>query len=369
MVAGGDGTRLGSDCPKGTYPIGPVSGASLFQIHAEKVFALSRRYGRTVPFLIMTGPGNHDATEAFFDDHDRFGLEHLRLFRQGTMPAVDSDGRILLSERGRLALCPDGHGGLLTALAASPGGAASCLDELHGMGVRTLFSFQVDNPLTVVADPLFIGLHRLQGAEMSTKVVEKTDPAERVGVVVEADGRTRLIEYSDLPEGLAQARAGDGRLALRAGSIAIHLFELGLVGRLAADPHGLPFHRAWKRVSYVDAAGTPIEPEAANAFKFERFVFDALPLAEGPVVVLEVLREEEFEPLKNATGEASPATVRERMAELSRRWLAAAGARFEHAPPDAPPAVEISPMWALDAAEVAGRLEPGTVFDRPTYLR
>jgi len=368
LVAGGDGSRLGYDGPKGIYPIGPVSGASLFQIHAEKVRALSQRYGRTVPFLIMTGPANHERTAAFFAEHENFGLEHLRLFVQGTMPAVDASGRILLAEPGRIALSPDGHGGLLAALDRSDGGP-SCLDELRELGVRTLFTFQVDNPLTIVADPLFVGLHRIEGAEMSTKVVEKTDPHERVGVVAEADGATRLIEYSDLPDELAERRAADGGLELRAGSIAIHLLELEFAARVARREGGLPFHRAWKKVATVDDKGHPVEPDEPNAFKFERFIFDALPLAEGTVVVMETSRQIEFEPLKNATGDASPDTVRAQLLALHRGWLEAAGAHLGRDADGSPVAVEISPLWALDAMAVADRIEPDRVFDRPTYLR
>ena len=172
---GGSGTRLGFDGPKGTYPIGPVSAASLFQIHAEKVVALGRRYGKTLPLYIMTSPENHEATARFFAENGQFGLEHVRFFVQGQMPAVDREsGKILLAEKGHLALSPDGHGGTLKALAApGPDGTPSCLDEMRERGIRTIFYFQVDNPLVKIADPAFLGLHRQADAEMSFKVVEK----------------------------------------------------------------------------------------------------------------------------------------------------------------------------------------------------
>jgi UDP-N-acetylglucosamine/UDP-N-acetylgalactosamine diphosphorylase len=205
LVAGGSGTRLGFEGPKGTFPIGPVSAASLFQIHAEKIAALARRHGRTIPFYIMTSPENHEVTMAFFESHDRFGLEHVRFFTQGQMPAVDrATGKVLLSSKGRVALSPDGHGGTLAALAApGPDGTASCLDEMRARGTRTLFYFQVDNPLVRIADPSFIGLHREADAEVSFKVVERTSPEEKLGVVVAVDGRPQVIEYSDLPPNLA----------------------------------------------------------------------------------------------------------------------------------------------------------------------
>ena len=207
LVAGGSGTRLGFEGPKGTFPIGPVSLASLFQIHAEKIVALARRHGRAIPLYVMTSPENHEATIAFFASHGRFGLEHIRFFTQGQMPAVDrATGKVLLASKDRVALSPDGHGGTLSALAApESGGSASCLDEMRALGVRTLFYFQVDNPLVRIAEPSFIGLHREADAEVSFKVVERISPEEKLGVVVAVDGRPQVIEYSDLPAELAGA--------------------------------------------------------------------------------------------------------------------------------------------------------------------
>lgn len=370
VVAGGQGTRLGFDGPKGTYPIGPVSAASLFQIHAEKVLALGRRFGRTIPLYVMTSPDNHGATERFFAEHDRFGLEHLRLFVQGQMPAVDRQtGKVLLAEPGRVALSPDGHGGTLRALAApGPDGGPSCLDEMRDRGVRTLFYFQVDNPLVRIAEPAFLGLHRRADAELSFKVVEKVRPDEKVGVVVVAGGRPRVIEYSDLPAELAERREADGRLELWAGSIAIHVFERPFIERVVREA-SLPFHRAVKKVRTVDADGRPVEPAEPNAVKFETFIFDALPLAERYAIV-ETDRAVEFEPLKNATGPDSPATVRQRMSDLFAGWLEAAGADVMRRPDGSVPfGIEISPLYALDPAELKAKLPPGSVVEGPLYLR
>ena len=203
LVAGGSGTRLGFEGPKGTFPIGPVSSASLFQIHAEKILALGRRFGEPIPLYIMTSPENHQATVDFFQATSRFGLDHVRFFVQGQMPAVDrATGKVLLASKDHVALSPDGHGGTLAALAPpGPDGTPSCLDEMRECGVRTLFYFQVDNPLVRIADPAFIGLHREADAEMSFKVVERHSPDEKLGVVVRVDGRPQVIEYSDLPAG------------------------------------------------------------------------------------------------------------------------------------------------------------------------
>jgi UDP-N-acetylglucosamine/UDP-N-acetylgalactosamine diphosphorylase len=370
LVAGGSGTRLGFQGPKGIFPIGPVSSASLFQIHAEKIVALSRRFGRAIPLYIMTSPDNHEETVRFFDTHERFGLDRVRFFVQGQMPAVGrADGKVLLAAKDRVALSPDGHGGTLTALGApGPGGAQSCLDEMRELGIRTLFYFQVDNPLVRIADPTFVGLHREADAEMSFKVVERLSPDERLGVVVKASGRPQVIEYSDLSPGLAARRQPDGRLELWAGSIAVHILERSFIERLVAE-HRLPFHRATKRVAHVGETGQLFQPEQPNAVKFERFVFDALPMASRWTVV-ETDRSGEFEPLKNAEGPDSPATVHQRMSDQFGSWLEQAGASVPRRPDGSVPfGIEISPLFALDPAELKTKVAPGFVVERPVYLR
>ena len=369
VVAGGQGTRLGFDGPKGTYPIGPISGCSLFQIHAEKVVALSRRYGRTIPFYVMTSQENHEETARFFESHNRFGLPHLRLFVQGQRPAVDREtGTVLLEGPGKLAMSPDGHGGTLAALAVpGPDGAPSCLAEMETMGVRTLFYFQVDNPLVRIADPTFLGLHRQAAAEVSFKVVEKVKPDEKVGVVVEVDGKPQVIEYSDLPKDLAELRVPEGSLQLWAGSIAIHIFERTFIERIMAHAQ-LPFHRAFKKVPHLNNSGHRVHPTHPNAVKFERFIFDALPLA-AHYAVVETDRVLEFEPLKNAEGPDSPASVRQRMSELYASWLESAGAHVTRRRDGSIPFdIEISPLFALDAVELKSKIPPGLAVDHPVYL-
>ncbi len=360
IVAGGQGTRLGFDGPKGCYPIGPVTDRSLFQIHCEKVAALGRRYGRTPPLYVMTSDDNHAATESFLAGHGGFGLEHLRLFRQGTMPAVDAGtGAVLLADRDRVALSPDGHGGTLRALRRN-----GCLDEMRGRGVETIFYLQVDNPMIAIADPGFVGAHRLAGAEVSSKVVRKTDPAEKVGVVAARAGRQLVIEYSDLPEPLAEQRRPDGGLAFAAGSIALHVFSREFVDRVASTAE-LPYHRALKRVPYVDEHGSRVDPADPNAVKFEQFIFDTLPLARRSLV-LETSREGEFEPLKNAEGPSSPDTVRRRLSDAAAEVLERAGAVVLRRPDgSAAEPIELGPLVAADPAELARRVPPGTVVDGP----
>ena len=240
---------------------------------------------------------------------------------------------------------------------------------MDDLGVQTLFYFQVDNPMVRIADPAFLGLHRQAEAEMSFKVIEKLAPDEKVGVVVLAGGRPQVIEYSDLPASLAELSDSAGGLQLWAGSIAVHVLERTFVERLVKGDTKLPFHRANKKVAFVAPDGTITRPEAPNAVKFERFIFDALPLAERYAVV-ECDRLVEFEPLKNATGPDSPATVRQRMSDQFADWLEAAGARVKRGSGGSVAyGIEISPLYALDANELKTKLPPGTVIDGPTLLQ
>lgn len=362
LVAGGQGTRLGFDAPKGVFPIGPISNKSLFQIHVEKILAASVRYARRIPFCVMTSPATHEPTVQFFAEHNRFGLpvDDLKIFCQGTMPAVDAEtGKILLDQPDHLALSPDGHGGMLAAFAGS-----GLLEQLQDRGIKHLFYFQVDNPLVQIASPEFLGYHLLSGSEMTTQVVAKESPLDRVGNVVRVDGRLHVIEYSDLPDDVAERRKPDGSLEIWAGSIAVHALSLDFLARVADKAEVLPFHLARKKVPFVDASGTRIEPAEPNAIKFERFIFDLMPWAQNAVVV-EVDPNDHFAPLKNAPGAAkdTPDWVRQQMVALYTRWLRQAGAQVA---PNVP--VEISPLFALDAQELAEKIHPGTPIDEPTYL-
>jgi UDP-N-acetylglucosamine/UDP-N-acetylgalactosamine diphosphorylase len=269
---------------------------------------------------------------------------------------------VLLAERDHVALSPDGHGGTLRALARG-----GCLDDMRARGIETVFYLQVDNPMIAIADPGFVGAHRLAGADVSSKVVRKRDPGEKVGIVAERAGRQLVIEYSDLPDRLAEQRRPDGELAFSAGSIALHVFALEFIARLAGAAD-LPYHRARKVVPYVDEHGRRVEPASANAIKFEQFIFDTLPLA-GRALALETGRAAEFEPLKNASGDSSPETVRQRLSDAAADVLEAAGANVARRPDgSAAVPIEVSPLVAADPAEVARRVPAGTVVDGPFTL-
>jgi len=346
-VAGGQASRLGFDGPKGAYPLGPVSGASLFQILAGMVRRLRERTGAPLPWIIQTGPGNDRETREFFARRDHFGLGHesVRFVCQGTLPAISPEGRFLLADPGHLFRNPDGHGGFYRALQGS-----GLLEQLQGGGVDTIFYCQVDNPLAPMGDPVFLGHHLLAGARMSVKVVEKQEPGEKVGLVVLRDGVHTCIEYSDLPEELAAERAEDGGLRFRAGNIAMHVFALDFVAEMAAAD--LPLHLARKKVRALPEDGG-LEARPRDGVKFETFVFDALPWAGRSVVQLAV-REEEFAPVKNRSGQDSIATSRAALEARNRRWCAAALPGLE---PAAEGALEMEPGLALDPLDLAARRE------------
>jgi UDP-N-acetylglucosamine/UDP-N-acetylgalactosamine diphosphorylase len=366
VVAGGQGSRLGFEHPKGMYSIGPISRKSLFQIHAEKVLALGRRYGKQPPFLVMTSPATDVETRQFFAEHAYFGLpkEEVFFFCQGAMPVLDlATGKLLLEAPGRLFLSPDGHGGTLTALSKS-----GLLEQLRRRGIRHLFYFQVDNPLVKVADPIFLGRHLSQRSEASSKIVPKQGPKDRLGNLVLVDGRCTMIEYSDLTDSLANERDANGRLRLWAGSPAIHIFDVDFLARVTAGAGLLPFHIARKKVSYLDDKGQLVQPKKENALKFERFIFDVLPLAER-WLVMETSHREEFAPLKNGEGADSPKTVQAALTNLAADWLTRAGVKVPRKANGEPSvALEVSPLFALDADEFAARVDRNTRIEGPTYF-
>ncbi len=346
-VAGGQGTRLGFNGPKGAYRISLVKNKSLFQLFAEFILGTNRRYGADLRWYIMTSPQNDADTARFFENHGYFGMkpDRVRFFQQGVMPAFSPDGRILLDQKHRLAFSPDGHGGSLLALRRS-----GVLDEMAEAGVEHISYFQVDNPLVKPIDPLFVGLHDLTGSEMSSKTIPKVDDLERVGNFVVGDGRTMVIEYSDLPDELAHARDAHGNRLFDAGSIAIHVLGRRFVEKLTADESrfALPWHRAVKKVPWIDENGRRIEPDKPNAVKLESFIFDAIPLAANPLI-LQTVRAEEFSPVKNAVGVDSAETARRDLNRRAVRWLEACGFSVPRRDGEPDGLFEISPLLALDA--------------------
>lgn len=351
-VAGGQGTRLGYDGPKGCVAVTPVGDRTLFEIFASHVLAVRKRHDAKIPWYVMTSQANHEQTLSYFEKKHFFDLprEDVILFRQGMLPAFDFDGRVLMETKHRISLAPDGHGGSLKALVAS-----GALKDMQARGVEIISYFQVDNPLVKPFDPLFVGLHDKTGSEMSTKVTPKADDLEKVGNVCLRDGQLTVIEYSEFPDELAHAKDKDGGRTFDAGNIAIHLLNVDFVDRVVGQSFQMPFRRAEKAVSYVDENGQLQKSDSPNAIKLESFIFDALPLANNPMV-LDVLRAEEFSPVKNATGVDSLESARRDQIARAYRWIENAGVTLpvnDNGEPDA--TIAIFPSFALSSGDVADR--------------
>jgi len=365
VVAGGQGTRLGYPGAKGKYPVGPVSGRSLFQYHIEKMVAMERRYGRPLPFYVMTSPANHEETIAYLEQNNWFGKDPgtILCFPQRMLPVFDTRGQLLLETPASLSLSPDGHGGVLYALRKH-----QLLEDMRRRGIRHLFYFQVDNVLVRIADPAYLGFHEEAGAEMSARTVRKRDPWEKLGNIGRLDGICKVIEYSELPEEKKSARTKEGGLLFEQGSIAIHLFSLDFLERLLRQNIELPYHIARKEMASVAEQGAELAAGGLNAVKFEQFIFDAFSFAER-VLVLEADRRLEFSPIKNKEGEDSPDTARRDLSEFFAGWLEACGIQpRRHADGSLAVPIEISPLYAMSAAELGDKRPSGLDPEREILL-
>ncbi|MBN2314635.1 MAG: UDPGP type 1 family protein [Sedimentisphaerales bacterium] len=351
VVAGGQGTRLGFDGPKGDFPIGPVSNRTLFHIFADSIKAVGEKYHVICPWYVMTSPLNHDRTIEVFQSNNFYGLgpENVFIFQQGTLPNFDFGGKILLADKAHIACSPDGHGGSLKALYRS-----GALEDMENRGVEFLSYFQVDNALINIFDPLFIGLHALDGAEMSSKALTKSGPKEKVGNFCLIDGKINVIEYSDLPDEMGERRNPDGSLVFHLGSIAIHIINRTFVERLNDKNFGLPLHKAVKSIPHIDETGIIVE---SDGIKLESFVFDALPLA-SKSIILETLRHEEFAPAKNATGVDSVETAKQMIVDRAAGWLESVGVTIPQKPDGSVDCLlEIAPGFALDREGLKEKLD------------
>ncbi|MBQ6137727.1 MAG: UDPGP type 1 family protein [Kiritimatiellae bacterium] len=341
LVAGGQGSRLGYDGPKGCYSIGPITGAPLFYFHARKILARTVRYGRTIPFYVMTSEANNEATVRCFEENGYFGLnpDDVFFFTQGMWPGMTKDGKIIMDAPGHVFMSPDGHGGLLAALKRS-----GALADMKRRGIRSVFFFQVDNPLVEVADPAFIGYHVMEKSEYSLKLCAKREPKEKVGMPMQFGKTFRMVEYTEMTDEQCNRKGRDGRLYFLYGSPAIHVFDRAFLDREASK--AMPLHLAFKKIPFVDAKGKVVKPAEPNGYKFEKFIFDVLPNARR-AAFLAFDQKDEFSPVKNAEGPDSPATCRADMQAKWRRWLAECGVDCPEGLP-----LEIDPAYAVDAADI-----------------
>ena len=352
VVAGGQSTRLGFHGPKGNYPISPVKNKTLFQLFAETMAAVGAEYGAEPVWYIMTSLLNHTETVRIFQDNNYYGLaqNNVFIFQQGTLPNFGFDGKILMADKGRIATSPDGHGGSLKALYQS-----RAVDDMKKRGIEYLSYFQIDNPLVKVFDPLFVGLHVMNGAQMSSKALVKAYPKEKVGNFCLADGKATVIEYSDLPDELAEKCNPDGSLLFNLGSIAIHIISRNFIEKLNEGGFALPLHKAVKKIPHINENGRLITPTEPNGTKLETFVFDALPLAKSSII-LQTVRSEEYAPVKNATGVDSAEVAREMMVQRAASWLESAGIQVPRKSDGSLDVlIEIAPSFAIYKEDVKAK--------------
>lgn len=358
LLAGGMGTRLGHSEPKGIFPISPVTGKTLFSLHCEKIQVLCEKYGVDIRLYIMTSSATDKSTAVYMDQQHYFHLhpESVVQFRQGEMPAFSPQtGKILIGEPGRLCLAPDGHGGVIQALDKS-----GALQDMQAHGVDSVMTFHVDNPLVPFHDMRILEHHIRTSSEMTSLAVRKEEKSEKLGNIVRedtSDVRLSVVEYSEMP--LEQAGAMQGtELRYWLGSIGVHVLKIDFIHRilerLSEEPALLPWHLPIKTVmSCSEREGASMSKllVGVKAFKPERFLFDILPYARNPQVIV-VNREECFTALKD-----DPELVMRHLSRLHHHWLESAGADV-----DVDALVEISAQYAMTVSEVRKKLAPGTVL-------
>ena len=305
-MAGGQGTRLGHDGPKGTYDIGLESHKSLFELLSDGLKEQGKKYGVIIPWFIMTSRENNDATVEFFAKHRYFGYEkdkNIFFFKQGELPMIDTEGKILIGEDGLIKEAANGHGGIYEALVKN-----GMTKKMRELGVEWVFIGGVDNCLVKMVDPVLMGIAIDKNVTAAGKSVVKANPQEKVGVFCKRNGRPSVVEYTEIPKEMSEATDENGNLIYGESHILCNLFNIDAIERMGSKP--LPYHIAFKKATYIDKDGNKVVPDGPNAYKFEAFLFDAFGELDD-MAILRVKREEEFAPVKNATGTDSPETARE----------------------------------------------------------
>ena len=305
LLAGGQGTRLGSDKPKGMFNIGLTRDLFIFEQLMENTKKVVEAAGVWVPFYIMTSDKNHNDTVSFFEEHDYFGYskEHIKFFMQEMAPSVDFDGKLLLEAKDSLSLSPNGNGGWFSSMQRS-----GVIEDAKARGVEWLNIFAVDNVLQKIADPLFVGAVLEKGYISGAKVVRKNAPQERVGVLCLEDGKPSIVEYYEMTEEMVTSRREDGELTYAFGVILNYLFRIDELEKIVEQK--LQTHIVEKKIPYIDDKGEFIKPETPNGYKFETLILDMIHLFDN-CLPYEVVREQEFAPIKNPTGVDSVESARE----------------------------------------------------------
>lgn len=345
LMAGGQGTRLGSSAPKGCYDIGLPSKKSLFQIQAERIRKAQELGSGVIPWYVMTSGPTRGPTEKFFQENNFFGLdaENVTIFEQGVLPCISNEGKIILENKGKVAVAPDGNGGIYQALIVS-----GVVEDLRKRGIQHIHAYCVDNCLVKVADPVFIGFSAAKDVDIATKVVRKRNATESVGLILSKNGKPDVVEYSEIDQETAEAKDAKQPdvLKFRAANIVNHYYSFRFLESIPVWAHKLPHHVARKKIPAADLeTGETVKPEKPNGIKLEQFVFDVFPLLSlDKFACLEVKREDEFSPLKNArgTGEDDPDTSKADIMQQGKRWVEAAGGVVTG--DDSSAGVEVSPL-------------------------
>ena len=303
-VAGGQGTRLGHNGPKGTYKISTIKGEkSLFEILCETMKEASDKYGTVIPWYIMTSDENNKQTVDFFEANNYFGYDKdkINFFRQSKMPVVDTEGKLLVDENFKIKEASDGHGGIFNSMLKR-----NVISDLDKAGVKWVFTCGVDNPLVNMVDPYLLGLAVTKNCKLATRSLVKTSPSEKIGVLCKQNNRVKVIEYTELPEEMANKVNEKGDLLFGESHVMFNLFSLDAIKKIANEK--LPYHIAFKKNSFIDENGKLVKPEKPNSYKFESFIFDSFELFDD-MAILRGNRCDEFAPIKNAEGNDSPETA------------------------------------------------------------
>ena len=305
LLAGGQGTRLGFDKPKGMFNIGVNKQVFIFQRLVENLMEVVNEAGTYIPLMIMTSEKNNNDTVEFFEEHNYFGYDkdYVMFFIQNMAPSVDFDGKLLLEDEGRISLSPNGNGGWYSSLASS-----GVLDKVKKMGVEWLNVFAVDNVLQKIADPEFVGATIKSGCVSGSKVVKKASPDERVGVMCNEDGRPSIVEYYELTDEMRDAKDEKGEPAYNYGVILNYLLEIKSLDKIYDNE--MPIHIVEKKIPYINEQREFVNPSEPNGYKFEELILDMIHMLDN-CLPYEVERSKEFAPVKNKDGVDSIDTARE----------------------------------------------------------
>ncbi len=303
-MAGGQGTRLGHDGPKGTFKLDVKPEAKfLFQILAENLIRNNEKYGIVLPWYIMTSTENNEKTVSFFKEHNFFGYpkESVKFFNQGNLPLLNEDGKLMIDENYNIKIASDGNGSIYKSMKRD-----GIIDNMKEKGIEWIFIGSVDNALLDMVDPVLIGLTISEKNEIASKSVAKINAKERVGVFCKKDGKPGIIEYTELPEDMAEETDEDGELLFGESNIICHLYSINALEKIAGME--LPYHSAHKKANYIDENGKLFKATEPNAYKYESFIFDGFGYFDN-MSILRCKREENFAPIKNKEGNDSPETA------------------------------------------------------------